>query len=425
LFFLYFVEASKVLKRSILFVVMALSAIAARSQQDPCEGLEVVEESETLLCTHGGDPPEAFDIQPEPGSARRQAAAPAAPCPDGGVSGKRVEVIYAVPQDRPSNYAASLPSVRTAVDEADSFLDQSTPGVVGQHYRWLCENGSDITVRNVTLISVGGDASFTYDDMVMSLQNQVGLGLGPTNFVSVDRAYLVFVDQISDVYPFGGQGNIFHDDSPDPTTNRHQSGPHYSLVNGFSGFVAEHELGHNIGAVQLSAPQSSGAWHCFEENDAMCYSDGGPYFTGGGSLVFNCPTLPSTYFDCNQDDYYNLEPGAGTYLALNWNVSNSAFLTPAEVDPCAGTPPAGAIVGTNGPNALNGTPGNDTIFGLGGNDAINGGGGDDLICGGDGGDVVNGGAGNDFLDGGPGFDVLNGGPGIDACVNGELTNSCS
>ncbi len=185
-----------------------------------------------------------------------------------------------------------------------------------------------MTVRNVTLIPVGSDGQFTFSDMIFSLQNQVAQGLGSTDFLSANRVYLVFVDQISGgVYPYGGQGGIWNDDSPNPSTNLHQTGPAYSLVNGFSGFVAEHELGHNIGAVQLSAPHSSGAWHCFEENDVMCYADGGPYFAGGGTLVFNCPALPATHFDCGQDDYYNLQPAAGTYLASHWNVSKSAFLT--------------------------------------------------------------------------------------------------
>jgi uncharacterized repeat protein (TIGR01451 family) len=314
------------------FSTQASAHSAVVAQEDACKGLEVVDESESLLCTHGGDPPGAFEVQPGIGSASgggAAAPAPPAPCPDGGVSGKRVEVLYAVPSDRANNYAASLASVRTAVNDADFFLDETTPTITGQHYRWLCENGSDVTVRDVTLIAVGGDGQFTYGDMVNSLQNQTGLGLGSTNFVSSDRAYLVFVDQISGVYPFGGQGDIFNDDSPSPGTNLHQSGPHYSLVNGFSGFVAEHELGHNIGAVQLSAPHSSGGWHCFEENDAMCYSDGGSYFTGGGAIVFSCPTLPGAQFDCGQDDYYNVQPAVGSYLASHWNVSDSAFLTPA------------------------------------------------------------------------------------------------
>jgi hypothetical protein len=327
-------------KRRIFLVIATLTLIAivplaARSsassasvQQDPCEGLEQVKESKTTLCTHGGDP----RVEEGLGAMRPRspAAATGAPCPDGGVSGKRVEVIYAVPQDQTNNYASSLASVHTAVDDADAFLDQSTPSIGGQHYRWLCENGTDVTVRNVTLIPVGADNQFTYGDMVFSLQNQVAQGLGTTDFLSSDRIYLVFVDQISAFYAFGGQGDIRNDDTPSPTTNLNQTGPHYSLINGFSGFIAEHEMGHNIGAVQLSAPHTSGAWHCFEENDVMCYSDGGPYFTGGGGLVFNCPTLPGTQFDCGQDDYYNGQAAAGTYLGTHWDTSDSAFLTPFE-----------------------------------------------------------------------------------------------
>jgi RTX calcium-binding nonapeptide repeat (4 copies) len=137
----------------------------------------------------------------------------------------------------------------------------------------------------------------------------------------------------------------------------------------------------------------------------------------GGKLFFS------------EEDALNVyDPSTGALLA---SITDPAIVDPTGVmvvtkaDPCAGTPPAGAIVGTNDPNVLAGTPGNDTIFGLGGDDTINGGGGDDFICGGDGNDVVNSGAGNDFLDGGLGFDVLNGGPGINTCVNGEVTNSCS
>jgi hypothetical protein len=404
-------------------LLTALLTDPAASQQDPCEGLQVVE-SETLLCTHGGDPLEAFE-----GSAsieQAAAPAPAAPCPDGGVSGKRVEVIYAVPSDRNNNYAASLPSVRAAVNDADSFLDQSSPDVVGQHYRWLCENGSDVTVRNVTLIPVDIDGKFSHDDMVRSLENQIALGLGPSDFKSDDRKYLVFVDQISDAYPFGGQGTIFKDDSPNPTTNRHQTVRGYSLINGFgfgSGALAEHELGHNIGAVQVSAPHSSrppppggvGGWHCFDEFDRMCYPDGGTYFVRGGPLVFNCPGLPDTHFDCGQDDYYNVKPAAGTYLASHWNVSNSDFLT-APIFTCFGVP--ATIIGTTGKDTLVGTPGDDVIVGLGGNDAIDGKGGDDRLCGGEGDDTIRGGLGDDRIDGGLGNDSINGGPGNDTIFGG-------
>ncbi|MGX2042058.1 hypothetical protein ACWJKU_18315 [Methylocaldum sp. MU1018] len=116
---------------------------------------------------------------------------------------------------------------------------------------------------------------------------------------------------------------------------------------------------------------------------------------------------------------YNANTGA-----LLKTITHSNIMTPTGVtvvaltDPCAGPPPAGAIVGTNGTDVLAGTPGNDVIFGLGGNDAIDGRGGDDLICGGPGNDAIQAGAGDDTVVGGAGNDSISGGAGNDRLRGG-------
>ena len=48
--------------------------------------------------------------------------------------------------------------------------------------------------------------------------------------------------------------------------------------------IWQHEIGHNLGAVQDSAPHSSLAGHCYESLDVMCYADGGQYFDDGGTF---------------------------------------------------------------------------------------------------------------------------------------------
>jgi Ca2+-binding RTX toxin-like protein len=127
------------------------------------------------------------------------------------------------------------------------------------------------------------------------------------------------------------------------------------------------------------------------------------------------------------------DPNTGALLA---SIMDPAIVEPtgitvvAETDPCALPPPAGAIVGTDGPDQINGTSGNDKIFGLGGSDQINGRGGNDLICGGGGNDQVTGGAGDDVLDvkdGVSGNDSADGGPGNDACTGdpGDALSSCN
>jgi RTX calcium-binding nonapeptide repeat (4 copies) len=124
------------------------------------------------------------------------------------------------------------------------------------------------------------------------------------------------------------------------------------------------------------------------------------------------------------------DPNTGALLD---SITDPAIVAPTgvtvvtEADPCAGDPPPGAIVGTNGPNQINGTSGNDKIFGLGGSDQINGGGGNDLICGGTGNDQLNGNAGNDTIIGGPDTDQITGGPGSDTCIGdpGDTLSSCN
>jgi hypothetical protein len=116
------------------------------------------------------------------------------------------------------------------------------------------------------------------------------------------------------------------DDSP-AATNKNNIGPAYSFIKCYNGFTVAHELGHNLGGVQDSAPHTSGAGHCYEEWDLMCYQDGGPYFQSGGVIAERCPASSGLLVDCGGDDYYNSAPAAGTYLATHWNTARSAFLT--------------------------------------------------------------------------------------------------
>ena len=96
------------------------------------------------------------------------------------------------------------------------------------------------------------------------------------------------------------------------------------------------------------------------------------------------------------------------------------------------TPPAGAIVGTDGSDVISplstqfqttafadviwGQGGNDEIDGGDGNDTIEGGAGNDTINGGNGDDVINGGDGADLIIGSAGSDTIDGGAGTDAVI---------
>jgi hypothetical protein len=103
---------------------------------------------------------------------------------------------------------------------------------------------------------------------------------------------------------------------------------------GLSGQSVEaHEVMHNMGGVQTSAPHATRYSHCWDESDRMCYADG-----SGSAMKQICPTQQENLFDCNHDDYYFAgSPPAGNYLATHWNVADSAFL--AGTGGGTGTPP--------------------------------------------------------------------------------------
>lgn len=109
--------------------------------------------------------------------------------------------------------------------------------------------------------------------------------------------------------------------------------------------TALHEITHNLGAVQDSAPHTSGASHCTDGFDALCYADGGP--KAGGYTTTACAWKGSGIkpYDCGGDDYFNPAPVAGSYLATHWNVFNSVFL-------CASCSPAGGGTPGQGSSAF-------------------------------------------------------------------------
>ncbi|MFL5839222.1 MAG: PKD domain-containing protein [Thermoleophilaceae bacterium] len=198
--------------------------------------------------------------------------------------------------------------------------------------------------------------------------------------------YVVYADGVSPGGTVAGEADVPQDDSHDPLNAANQGidgngrlfaiiygtgGPDFNGSHGPSARQATflHELSHNLGAVQNSAPHSSGAGHCYDEQDIMCYADAGPYFTGGGPLQpqAGCSGTPYAFdeqYDCNQDDYFNPSPGANTYLAQNWNSFDSVYL--CEVDACdtALAAPSGATVTATHPGghlALAGNVASGTI----------------------------------------------------------------
>ncbi|MCC6457458.1 MAG: hypothetical protein IT328_21055 [Caldilineaceae bacterium] len=268
----------------------------------------------TNYCTHGPDqPPPGVNIRQNtpPIMAERLVGFSSALCDGDGVSGNRVEVLYVRASDRPNRYNQYLASIRQWAADMDQVYFDSAAETGGERRIRFVHNASCVIRVNHVIVSPTGDDDFGATIRAVEAQG----------YNRRDRKYVMFVDDNL----YCGVANLAPDDQPGQS-NSNNFGPNHSRIdNGcWSWIVAPaHELMHNLGGVQLSAPHTTGGYHCVDDYDLMCYSDE-PYFP---SMQVLCPDpAHESRLDCNHDDYYHTNPSPGTYLATHWNTANSQFL---------------------------------------------------------------------------------------------------
>jgi hypothetical protein len=305
----------------------------------PCEaGFVVRLQGKRLGCTHGPDPaPPGHDVRRRRplseftaafngggGTATGTASAPSAPCFGDGVSGNRVQAVYAYPADGPDNYGGVAPLIRRWAAIVDQVFNDSAAETGGvRHIRFVTDADCRVDVAKVPLSSEGV-ASFggTANDLAAQGHNRA------------DRKYLVWADS----YVMCGMAEVMADERSTADNAHNGYFPMIARVDrGCWGFaersVEAHEIAHTLGAVQTGAPNASALFHCVDESDLMCYDDDGSpdgmVQTQDGSrpLVSRCPAQHERLLDCNHDDYFHTDPPASSYLAGHWNVAQSSFLT--------------------------------------------------------------------------------------------------
>ncbi|MDI1461573.1 ricin-type beta-trefoil lectin domain protein [Catellatospora sp. KI3] len=308
---------------SLLLLSFALPSAAAQARPgaDLCAGMQRVVTKHHVVCTHGPDAaPAGLDVKREIKPLVAAVAAGALPvCEGDGTSGKRVEVLYI--HGSTSRYAQYLETFRTLAEGVDNIFNASAAETGGtRHVRYVTENVNGAcraVVRDVQI----PDAALNANDWAPLLNAVQAAG-----YTRTDRKYLQFVD--ANVYcGIGG----FAGDTRKGDSNRSNVGPEYARAdNGcWTAGVAAHELGHTLGAVNNNAPNASGAAHCVDEYDVMCYKD-----SDGVTLVYRCTDRAhDDRLDCNHDDYYHTNPAAGSYLATYYNVADNLFLIKSGTTP--------------------------------------------------------------------------------------------
>lgn len=283
-------------------------------------------------CTHGGDPL-PYGVDPDDRPAPEPHDAAPVPCIGTGTDGKRIESLYLwSDENRFPVYASSF---QTWIAEANQIYTSASAGQ--RQLRFTTDAGCRPTIKPIQVNPVALD----------SLQNTIS-ALQSLGYAKSDRKYLIFAE--SGVYC--GIGTVLEDDSPGPT-NRNNSGPSYARVDTpcWSGHTAAHELTHNLGGVQMTAPNASGGWHCTDEYDLMCYSDSPNY----PSMHIACSNYAAdNRLDCNNDDYFALTPTG--WLAQHWNVANSGFLVNVTPAPTVTPSPAPTVTPTPRPASIRVSP---------------------------------------------------------------------
>ena len=106
--------------------------------------------------------------------------------------------------------------------------------------------------------------------------------------------------------------------------------------------VALHEVSHTLGAVQMSSPNSSGRGTATTSTTSCATTTAAPESLfvdpncdGDISAPPDSYSEDSQAWDCNKDDFFNVAPAGGSYLADHWNLAQSGFLCPVS----ACTPP--------------------------------------------------------------------------------------
>lgn len=249
------------------------------------------------------------------GAGSRKGTAAAGPagqtvqCDGDGTTGNRVQVVYvhAPGKDR---YAQYLPSFRKWAADADLIYSDSAKVTGGvRHIRYVHAADCTPTVLNIEVpASALGEFSAT------------NRALAAKGLDRRDRKYMIFAD--AQVYC--GIGTFAGDERPGQS-NLSNFGPSYGRTDAgcWGGHTAAHELGHNLGAVNNSAPNTSRGAHCTDEYDVMCYSDT-PYYP---RMRIVCGDRSyENLLDCRNDDYFHTNPRKGSYLDTHWNIANNQFL---------------------------------------------------------------------------------------------------
>ena len=253
-------------------------------------------------------------------------------------SQKQIKVVYAYGSDAPDDSAQWRDALQANVSRIEQFLTLQTGGRRALRFDMGTVCGPQYV--DIQVVALQSPRSAYLDDFY-AVADEVRAATGDDT-----RDLFILAEDLTDgttgVY---GTGEVIPTEDRPDAGNEHNYGQLTGIMwapagtqpdaTGWQPTVMLHEISHNLGAVQWSAPHTTppagdptGTYaHCWDGEDVMCYADGPAMAHAYVSNV--CPLgngpIPQTY-DCGRDDYFNPDPATGSYLATHWNLYNSAFM---------------------------------------------------------------------------------------------------
>jgi hypothetical protein len=280
----------------------------------PSGSFELFKDRGSGLVVHGHDTASMIPSLDRTQAQTFSATEPA--CVTSGTS--YAHVIYAYPFDRASRHASMAEHIRDLVrDNTGRLVEEAGEFGASRKYRVLCNGSNQITVSNVGV----GVASITdFNALTLDLENK--------GYNSNTVKYWVWFDGTTGPGILG-TGHVYDNSSPsssNPNNGGGSSQAMFAVLWGDEAGVPQyeattwmHENGHNMGAVVSDAPNSSGNLHCTDDQDIMCYIDGGAQAT----CCFRSNVCTDReHFDCRHDDYFHPSPTSG-FLTNHWNIGST------------------------------------------------------------------------------------------------------
>ena len=305
-------------------------------------GLAVVLASLAVSSTAVAQPAQrTHGLDPEPPATPSASAAQAGDdqsgwCPNPSPGANQVDngeyryhAVYAHPSDRPSNLDEFGGLLQRYSFAASAVIERQYGRAIRFDIGTPCGRGQlDIstvrmpltTTQLASLAAARGTA--TFDAVAQSLRF-AGFGVAansesPEQLAVRTENFLVFLDAPAPARTCGQGTALLDSDRTDANLNN-MGGKLAVIFRDGSDFcgpdVVRHEIGHNLGALQPDAPNTTDGVHCNDAfEDTMCAWEA-PKITGG---AFN-----SIWFDYGNDDYW--DPPDGRPLGW-WTLNLSRFL---------------------------------------------------------------------------------------------------